>query len=115
MSHGPLAGIRVVELAGIGPGPHAAMLLAALGADLVRVERPRAAPSGYRDWVTRGRRSVTADLKDPAGRDLALKLAGLADVLIEGFRPGVAERLGIGPDRCLDLNPRLVYARMTRR
>lgn len=113
MSQGPLAGLRVMELAGIGPGPHAAMLLADLGADVVRVERPGTAPGRYRDWVTRGRRSVTADLKDPAGLGLVLKLVERADVLIEGFRPGVTERLGLGPDRCLELNPRLVYARMT--
>jgi alpha-methylacyl-CoA racemase len=115
MSEGPLAGLRVVELAGIGPGPHAAMLLADLGADVVRVERPAATPrpGGKPDWVLRGRRSVTADLKEPAGLELVLRLAERADVLIEGFRPGVAERLGIGPDRCLELNPRLVYARMT--
>ena len=115
MSEGPLAGLRVIELAGIGPGPHAAMLLADLGADVVRIERPGAIAghSGKPDWVLRGRRSVAADLKEPAGLELALRLAERADVLIEGFRPGVAERLGIGPDRCLELNPRLVYARMT--
>jgi alpha-methylacyl-CoA racemase len=115
VSEGPLAGLRVVELAGIGPGPHAAMLLADLGADVVRVERPGAMAglAGQPDWVLRGRRSVTADLKEPAGLELALRLTERADVLIEGFRPGVAERLGIGPDRCLELNPGLVYARMT--
>ncbi|WP_406729122.1 CaiB/BaiF CoA-transferase family protein [Streptomyces sp. GD-15H] len=114
---GPLAGLRVVELAGIGPGPHAAMLLADLGADVVRIERPsggiRTVPEGRPDWLLRGRRSVAADLKDPAGRDTALRLVERADVLIEGFRPGVTERLGIGPDTCLARNPRLVYARMT--
>ena len=114
---GPLTGIRVVELAGIGPGPHAAMLLADLGADVVRIERPssglRVVPDGQRDWSLRGRRSVAADLKDPAGLALARSLIGKADVLIEGFRPGVTERLGIGPDDCLAANPRLVYARMT--
>jgi alpha-methylacyl-CoA racemase len=115
MSDGPLAGLRIVELAGIGPGPHAAMLLADLGADVVRVDRLGTnVPTGGRlNWVVRGRRSVTADLKDPAGLELALKLVRRADVLIEGFRPGVTERLGIGPDQCLELNPRLVYARMT--
>jgi alpha-methylacyl-CoA racemase len=114
---GPLAGVRVVELAGIGPGPHAAMLLADLGADVVRVERPRGGlrigPDGQQDWALRGRRSVAADLKAPAGVALARSLIGKADVLIEGFRPGVTERLGIGPDDCLAANPRLVYARMT--
>ncbi|HEY3878986.1 MAG TPA: CaiB/BaiF CoA-transferase family protein [Trebonia sp.] len=110
--HGPLAGIRVVELAGIGPGPFAAMLLAELGADVVRVDRPGAA--GQRPpRLTRGRRSVVADLKDPGGRDAVLRLAGQADVLMEGYRPGVAERLGLGPDDVHGVNPALVYARMT--
>ncbi|HVT70680.1 MAG TPA: CaiB/BaiF CoA-transferase family protein [Trebonia sp.] len=114
---GPLTGLRVVELAGIGPGPHAAMILADLGADVVRVERPR--PSAHpvtgadRDYLLRGRRSVSADLKSGAGRDLVRKLADRADVLIEGMRPGVAERLGVGPDVLRERNPRLVYARMT--
>jgi alpha-methylacyl-CoA racemase len=114
---GPLEGLRVVELAGIGPGPHAAMLLADLGADVVRIDRPAAAAQAPNDvqpdWLLRGRRSVAANLKEPAGRDTALLLIDRADVLIEGFRPGVTERLGIGPDDCLARNPRLVYARMT--
>src|ERR1700722_15680710 len=114
---GPLTGLRVVELAGIGPGPHAAMVLADLGADVVRVERPpgaqEAEPGERHDYLLRGRRSVTADLKRPAGRELVLKLADKADVLIEGLRPGVAERLGVGPDTLRARNPRLVYARMT--
>jgi alpha-methylacyl-CoA racemase len=113
---GPLAGLRVVEIAGLGPGPHAAMVLADLGADVVRVNAP-AAGSGTdtkaRRQQQRGRRLVTADLKDPDARELVLRLIGHADVLIEGFRPGAAERLGIGPDECLRLNPRLVYGRMT--
>ncbi|TVT26049.1 CoA transferase [Amycolatopsis acidiphila] len=104
---GPLTGTRVVELAGMGPGPHAAMLLADLGADVVQVRRPGA--GGQR----RGRRIVEADLKDPRDRDAVLGLAARADVLVEGFRPGVAERLGLGPDDCAPRNPRLVYARMT--
>ncbi|MFC6148310.1 MULTISPECIES: CaiB/BaiF CoA transferase family protein [Mumia] len=114
---GPLAGIRVVELAGIGPGPFAAMLLADLGADVVRVDRTT--PGGLvvlpqdRDVLARGRRSVAVDLKNPAGVDVVLDLVERADVLIEGFRPGVAERLGLGPDVCLTRNPRLVYGRMT--
>jgi hypothetical protein len=109
---GPLAGTRVVELAGIGPGPFAAMLLSELGADVVRVDRPAAA--GRKPPVlTRGRRSVVADLKVPEGRDAVLRLAERADVLIEGYRPGVAERLGLGPDDVLGVNPALVYARMT--
>ncbi|NKQ53227.1 CoA transferase [Amycolatopsis sp. K13G38] len=107
---GPLTGLRVVELAGIGPGPHAAMLLADLGADVVRVERPG---SKDRDALLRGRRSVFADLKTAEGRDRVLGLAGAADVLIEGYRPGVAERLGVGPQACHAVNPRLIYGRMT--
>jgi alpha-methylacyl-CoA racemase len=112
---GPLTGLRVVELAGIGPGPHAAMILADLGADVVRVERPQAAAglTGQQDYLLRGRRSVTADLKAPAGQELVRTLSDKADVLIEGLRPGVAERLGVGPDTLRERNPRLVYARMT--
>ncbi|QLJ04025.1 CoA transferase [Streptomyces sp. NEAU-sy36] len=113
---GPLNGLRVVELAGIGPGPHAAMMLADLGADVVRVERPRGTldvTDGRPDHVLRGRRSVAADLKTDEGRALVLRLASAADVLIEGFRPGTVERLGVGPDDCHRVNPRLVYGRMT--
>ena len=113
---GPLHGLKVVELAGIGPGPFAAMLLADLGADVVRVDRPGATPtfgdSGV-DLLTRGRRSVAVDLKHPDGAATVLALVEQADVLLEGFRPGVAERLGLGPDDCLGRNPRLVYGRMT--
>ncbi len=113
---GPLVGLRVIELAGIGPGPHAAMLLADLGADVVRIERPsgglRLAP-GAEDQMLRGRRSVTCDLKDPSGRETVLRLVERADVLIEGLRPGVTERLGVGPADCHARNPALVYARMT--
>ncbi|MGH3903434.1 MAG: CaiB/BaiF CoA transferase family protein [Pseudonocardiaceae bacterium] len=113
---GPLAGLRVIELAGLGPAPHAAMLLADLGADVVRVERPSGGlelTPGARDQMLRGRRSVAADLKDPAGRETVLALVERADVLIEGLRPGVTERLGVGPADCHARNPRLVYARMT--
>ena len=112
---GPLAGLRVVELAGIGPGPHAAMILGDLGADVVRVERPSKAanPGPSRDYSLRNRRSVTADLKSEQDRDLVLGLIAKADVLIEGFRPGVTERLGLGPQDCAELNDRLIYARMT--
>jgi alpha-methylacyl-CoA racemase len=113
---GPLAGVRVVELAGIGPGPFAAMLLADLGADVVRVDRPVTdpLPDGYRlDIVNRGKRSIALDLKSPVDIETARRLIGRADVLIEGFRPGVMERLGLGPEECAALNPRLVYARMT--
>lgn len=113
---GPLVGLRVVELAGIGPAPHAAMLLADLGADVVRVERPagglQVGPTDQ-DQVLRGRRSITLDLKDPADRQTLLALVQRADVLIEGLRPGVAERLGVGPADCQADNPGLVYARMT--
>lgn len=113
---GPLTGLRVVELAGIGPGPHAAMVLADLGADVVRVERPVGSldlAGGKPDFLLRGRRSVAADLKSPEGRELVLRLVAKADVLIEGFRPGVTERLGVGPADCHAHNPRLVYGRMT--
>jgi alpha-methylacyl-CoA racemase len=113
---GPLNGVRVVEIAGIGPGPHAAMLLADLGADVIRVERPGGAMSaGSReaDLLTRGRPSVAMDLKDPAAVATVLELVESADVLIEGMRPGAAERLGLGPDECLARNRRLVYGRMT--
>ena len=113
---GPLAGLRVIELASIGPGPHAAMILADLGADVVRVERPDApfglGPQGRNEQL-RGRRTVTADLKSSADRETVLELVARADVLIEGYRPGVAERLGLGPRDCQRVNPRLVYGRMT--
>jgi alpha-methylacyl-CoA racemase len=110
---GPLAGVRVIELAGIGPGPYAAMVLADLGAEVVRVERPGQAPDVAWPVVTRGRRSVILDLKQPAGVEALLTLVERADIVIEPFRPGVAERLGIGPQVCLDRNPRLIYGRMT--
>ncbi|MDT3399477.1 CaiB/BaiF CoA-transferase family protein [Streptomyces sp. B1866] len=113
---GPLAGARVVELAGIGPGPFAAMLLADLGADVVRVDRPGGPVLGIdpeRDVTGRNKRSVVLDLKSAHGPRAVLDLAARADVLIEGNRPGVAERLGVGPDACLARNPRLVYGRMT--
>jgi alpha-methylacyl-CoA racemase len=103
----------VVELAGIGPGPHAAMILGDLGADVVRVERPVKNRNPARDAMLRNRRSVTVDLKSPEGREQVLKLIGKADVLIEGFRPGVTERLGLGPDDCARVNERLIYGRMT--
>ncbi|MFC9326102.1 CaiB/BaiF CoA transferase family protein [Kitasatospora sp. NPDC057015] len=113
---GPLAGVRVVELAGIGPGPFAAMLLADLGADVVRVDRPGDLPlsiePGY-DVTNRNKRSVLVDLKSPEGPGQVLDLVGRAQLLIEGYRPGVAERLGVGPEACLARNPALVYGRMT--
>lgn len=111
---GPLAGLRVIELAGIGPGPHAAMILGDLGAEVVRVDRPPKFGGGVpKDTMLRNRRSVTADLKSPEGRDLVLKLVAKADVLIEGFRPGVTERLGLGPEDCAKVNDKLIYGRMT--
>ena len=112
---GPLSGLRVVEIAGIGPGPFAGMMLADAGADVIRVDRPDGAPmvSGPTDVVGRGRRSISIDLKQRAGVEVVLRLAERAEVLFEGFRPGVAERLGIGPEACLPRNPGLVYGRMT--
>ena len=115
---GPLTGIRVIEIAGIGPGPFCAMMLADMGADVVRVDRAAAVRGGDPerpplDLLNRGRRSIGADLKSPQGVETVLALVDGADALLEGFRPGVAERLGIGPDDCLARNPRLVYGRMT--
>ncbi|MGC3987306.1 MAG: CaiB/BaiF CoA-transferase family protein [Pseudorhodoferax sp.] len=115
---GPLAGIKVVEIAGIGPGPLAAMFLADLGATVIRVDRKE--PSGLGaprpvqfDLGLRNRKSIRVDLKDPAAVEMVMELIGQADALIEGFRPGVMERLGLGPDVCLARNPRLVYGRVT--
>lgn len=116
---GPLSGIRVIELAGIGPGPFAAMLLADLGADVIRVDRASAASRGGHggiastDFTNRGKRSVAVDLKSAGGKEVVLRLVERSDVLLEGFRPGVTERLGLGPDDCLARNPKLVYGRMT--
>lgn len=113
---GPLAGVRVVELAGIGPGPFAAMLLGDLGADVVRVDRPEPSPLGIEpayDIANRNKRSVVVDLKAPEGPGRVLDLVARADLLIEGYRPGVAERLGVGPEACLARNPALVFGRMT--
>jgi alpha-methylacyl-CoA racemase len=119
-SPGPLAGLKVVELAGLGPAPFACMMLADAGADVLRVDRlvPGAEVSndpGPPDWdlLNRGRRSIAVDLKNPQGVELVLDLASRADVMVEGFRPGVAEQLGLGPDDCLAVNPSLVYGRMT--
>ncbi|MGH9212972.1 MAG: CaiB/BaiF CoA transferase family protein [Acidimicrobiales bacterium] len=115
---GPLGGLKVIEIAGIGPAPFCGMMLADLGADVVRVDRAQNVQGGDpalppNDLLNRGRRSIGVDLKNPEGAAVVLDLAAGADVLIEGFRPGVAERLGIGPDACHARNPALVYGRMT--
>lgn len=112
---GPLKGLKVVEIAGIGPSPHACMILADLGADVIRVERPggQFLTGGPHDLLNRGRPSVALNLKDPKAIETVLELVDQADVLIEGMRPGTTERLGIGPDVCLERNPKLVYGRMT--
>ncbi|MGH8836200.1 MAG: CaiB/BaiF CoA transferase family protein [Actinomycetes bacterium] len=114
---GPLAGIRVVELAGLGPAPFAGMLMADLGAEVVRVDRPDAGPLRVGDprfdLLSRGKRAVVVDLKHEIGVSTVLALVSRADVALEGFRPGVAERLGVGPAECMARNPRLVYGRMT--
>ncbi|MGW1212656.1 CaiB/BaiF CoA transferase family protein [Streptomyces sp. NPDC002499] len=113
---GPLVGVRVVELAGIGPAPFAAMLLADLGADVVRVDRPGGVGLGINpdyDVTNRNKRSVIVDLKSPDGPARVLDLAERADILVEGLRPGVAERVGVGPEACHARNPSLVYGRMT--
>lgn len=124
---GPLAGVRVVELAGVGPAPFAGMVLADLGASVIRVDRPDAPasaaassapsaadrPADHPEMMNRGKRSIAVDLKRPGGAEVVRKLAAAADILLEGFRPGVAERLGIGPEQCREMNPRLVYGRVT--
>ncbi|MBV8951522.1 MAG: CoA transferase, partial [Actinobacteria bacterium] len=114
---GPLQGVKIVEIAGIGPGPFAAMLLSDLGADVIRVDRTQAVTGDFsrenKEVLNRGRRSVGVDLKNPDGVETVMRLVEQADALIEGFRPGVAERLGIGPDACLARNPKLVFGRMT--
>src|SRR3954454_7429216 len=112
---GPLRGVKVVEIAGIGPGPHACMILADLGADVIRVERPggQLLSGGATMVLNRGRPSVALDLKQPEAAAVVLELVRSADVLVEGMRPGVAERLGVGPEQCHTVNSRLVYGRMT--
>lgn len=110
---GPLAGLRVVEMAGIGPGPFCCTMLADLGADVLRIDRPEG-PAGHPgDVLSRNRRSLALDLKSAAAAPTVLRLVERADVIVEGFRPGVMERLGLGPEACLARNPRLVYGRMT--
>ncbi|MBO3277392.1 CaiB/BaiF CoA transferase family protein [Pseudomonas schmalbachii] len=115
---GPLAGVKVIELAGIGPGPMAAMMLADLGATVLRIERREAVDLGVKkelkyNLTLRNRKAIALDLKDPEAVKLVLELVRDADALIEGFRPGVTERLGLGPEQCLAINPRLVYGRIT--
>jgi alpha-methylacyl-CoA racemase len=115
---GPLTGYRIIEIAGIGPGPFAAMMLADMGAEVIRVDRAQAArrpvpDTPHFDFLQRGRRNIALDLKSPEGVEALLKLVESADAVIEGFRPGVMERLGVGPDICLARNPKLVFGRMT--
>jgi len=113
MAQGPLSGLKVVEFAGIGPGPFCGMLLSDLGADVVRIDRKGGRGGAKSDITSRGRRSVALDLKNPEAVETCLKLIEKADILFEGFRPGVMERLGVGPDVALKRNPKLVYGRMT--
>jgi alpha-methylacyl-CoA racemase len=113
---GPLAGVRVIELAGIGPGPFCGMLLADLGAEVIRVDRPGGPPMPVpqrTDVTSRGKKRIVVDLKHPRGTEVVLRLAAASDALTEGYRPGVAERLGVGPADCWARNPALVYGRMT--
>ena len=111
---GPLTGIRVVEMAGIGPGPFTAMMLSDLGAEVIRVDRLSHKGIGHRaNVLNRGRKSIAVDLKNPRGVETTLRLIRQADVVLEGFRPGVMERLGLGPEKCLSVNPRLIFGRMT--
>jgi alpha-methylacyl-CoA racemase len=110
---GPLSGFRIIELAGIGPGPFCGMMLSDMGAEVIRVERLQNASAAPKDVLQRNRRSIALDLKDPTGVETVLRLVESADALCEGFRPGVTERLGLGPEHCMKRNPKLVYGRMT--
>lgn len=111
---GPLKGMRILEMAGIGPGPFCAMMLSDMGAEVIRIDRLDQKGAGHRaNVLNRGRRSIALDLKNPAAVETVLRLVDQADALIEGFRPGVMERLGLGPDECLTRNPRLIFGRMT--
>jgi alpha-methylacyl-CoA racemase len=110
---GPLSGFRIIELAGIGPGPFCGMMLSDMGADVIRIDRLGAAGGRSQDVLARNRRSVALDLKQREGVETVLRLVETADALFEGFRPGVTERLGLGPEQCMARNPRLVYGRMT--
>ena len=110
---GPLSGVRIIEMAGIGPGPFCGMLLADMGAEVIRIDRKGARGGSKYDIAGRGKKSLALDLKKPESIEAVLKLVEKADVLQEGFRPGVMERLGLGPDVCLGRNPKLVFGRMT--
>lgn len=110
---GPLSGTKIIELAGIGPGPFCGMLLADMGAEVIRVDRAGSTPRRAVDVLTRGRKSIAVDLKSEAGKEAVLKLCESADAIFEGFRPGVTERLGLGPADCMARNEKLVYGRMT--
>ena len=115
---GPLSGIKIIELAGIGPGPFCGMMLSDMGADVIRINRtggvlPGVSGTNIKDVLSRGRKTIAIDLKRPEGTEVVLRLCEKADALFEGFRPGVTERMGLGPDQCLARNPRLVYGRMT--
>ncbi|NNF17423.1 MAG: CoA transferase, partial [Gammaproteobacteria bacterium] len=110
---GPLSGFRIIELAGIGPGPFCGMMLSDMGAEVIRVERPSKATTAPKDVLQRNRRSIALDLKSPAGVETVLRLCESADAIFEGFRPGVTERLGLGPEDCQQRNKKLVYGRMT--
>src|ERR1700712_2427902 len=110
---GALDGVRVLEMAGVGPGAFAGMMLSDMGADVVRIDRPPGkGPAPYLTPIDRGRRSLAVDLKKPAGKQVVLDLLEHSDILLEGFRPGVMERLGLGPTECLTRNHKLVYGRM---
>ncbi|MFU8817742.1 MAG: CaiB/BaiF CoA transferase family protein [Pseudomonadales bacterium] len=110
---GPLSGFRIIELAGIGPGPFCGMMLSDMGAEVIRIDRLGATAGRTQDVLARNRRSVAVDLKQPEGVETVLRLVETADALFEGFRPGVTERLGLGPDDCMARNPKLIYGRMT--
>ena len=110
---GPLAGVKIIELAGIGPGPFCGMMLSDMGAEVIRVDRYTENPQPSKDVLNRNRHSIAVDLKQPEGVETVLKLVESADGLFEGFRPGVTERLGLGPDTCMQRNKKLVYGRMT--
>ncbi|MCL4171238.1 UNVERIFIED_CONTAM: hypothetical protein GTU68_053095, partial [Idotea baltica] len=110
---GPLSGYRVIELAGIGPGPFCGMMLSDMGAEVIRVDRTGGSPKAPKDVLQRNRKSIAVDLKSPEGVATVLRLVESADALFEGFRPGVTERLGLGPKDCMAKNPKLVYGRMT--